>query len=345
MRRIGTFLIAATLMAGTVVGGGYALPGMGTTVYASETDATAEGSELALETADLEAEEPEIEIVKTEEKSSKTNYYATPKLVITGRDIKGNTVKAGDEFEMVIHLKNESNSTKLRNISLKITNEENQITTASGSDTVYINEIDKEDGCDVTIKMVAKEDLEQKNYPVKVEYKYEDNNKNTFEDSANITVPVVQEARLGISEKKLSKSEVLIDGKTSLSFKVNNMGLDKLRNVTVEFSGDTIKEISYYVGTVEAGASGTVDMTITPDQIGDDDIHIKVTYEDASGNQSEIEDSVELSVIEETETEAEAEVKESSVSPAFIGGGLVFVVALIAIVGGVIKRKSQKKYE
>lgn len=332
MRRIGTFLIAATLFTGAVVSGGFAGTENANVVYASETDAQ-----------EYASEEPEIEVVKTEEKSSKTNYYATPKLVITGRDISGNQVKAGDEFEMVLHLKNESNSTKLRNISLKISSEENQITTASGSDTVYINEIDKEDGCDVTVKMVAKKDLAQTNYPLTVSYKYEDNNKNTFEDSASVVVPVVQEARLGISEKKLSKSEVLIDGKTSLSFKVNNMGLDTLRNVSVEIKGDTIKEINYYVGTVEAGASGSVDMTVTPDQIGEDDIHIKVTFEDAVGNQSFIEDSVELTVTQAAE-EADKEVKESGISPVFIGGTVVMII-VIAIVGGVIKRKKQKKYE
>ncbi len=332
MRRIGTFLIAATLFTGAVAGGGFAGTANANVVYASETDAQ-----------EYASEEPEIEVVKTEEKSSKTNYYAIPKLVITGRDISGNQVKAGDEFEMVLHLKNESNSTKLRNISLKISSEENQITTASGSDTVYINEIDKEDGCDVTVKMVAKKDLAQTNYPLTVSYKYEDNNKNTFEDSASVVVPVVQEARLGISEKKLSKSEVLIDGKTSLSFKVNNMGLDTLRNVSVEIKGDTIKEINYYVGTVEAGASGSVDMTVTPDQIGEDDIHIKVTFEDAVGNQSFIEDSVELTVTQAAE-EADKEVKESSISPVFIGG-IVVMIIVVAIVGGVIKRKKQKKYE
>ena len=282
----------------------------------------------------------------TKGKGSTVNAaYTTPRLMVTGCDIKGGSVKAGSEFDMVIHLRNESDSTKLTNIKLKLSSDNNQIVPVSGSDSIYIDELDKEEETDVSVKMKAKEDLEQKNYTVNVAYAYENSWGESFDDSASLTVPVVQESKVGISELKLTKSEVDINGKTSLSFKVNNLGLDKLRNVTVEFSGDTIKEISYYVGTVEAGASGTVDMTITPDQIGDDDIHIKVTYEDASGNQSEIEDTVELSVIEETETEAEAEVKESSVSPAFIGGGLVFVVALIAIVGGVIKRKSQKKYE
>ena len=155
---------------------------------------------------------------------------------------------------------------------------------------------------------------------------------------------MLQEARLGISEVKLTKTELSVDGKTSLSFKLNNMGLDTLRNVTVEFSGDTIQEISYYAGTIESGASSTVDMTITPDKVGIDDIDIKVTFEDASGNESTYKDSVAL-VVNEAEDEV-AEVEDTpAVSPAVLGGSAVAIIALIALVAGIVKKVSQKKYE
>ena len=272
------------------------------------------------------------------------SYYATPKLILTGRDIKGNAVKAGDTFDMVLHFKNESTSTKLRNISIKLSSEGNEIVTASGSDSIYIDYLVKEEEVDVTVQMKAREDLEQKNYSLQVAYKYEDNNKNSFEDAASVTVPVEQEARLGISEVKLSKSELAVDGKTSLSFKVNNMGLDKLRNVTAEFSGDTIQEISYYVGTVESGASGTVDMTITPDTVGTDDIHISISYEDATGNVKTFDDSVKLTVNDaEPEKTAEVETEQKS-SAAVVGVGVAAVLLLVILVS-VIKKRRQKRFE
>jgi hypothetical protein len=69
--------------------------------------------------------------------TSTVKAYATPRLVVTGADIKGGSVKAGDKFSMVIHLKNESNY-KLVNVSLKLSSDDNQIVTASGSDSLYI---------------------------------------------------------------------------------------------------------------------------------------------------------------------------------------------------------------
>lgn len=353
MRKIGTFLISSAVMAGAVL----LIPGQGNysmnAVYATSTDA-ADTENSQSESSQSESSRSEtsqtddnvVVITNTENKSNKkVAYYATPKLVLTGRDIKGDAVKAGEEFEMVLHFKNESNSTKLRNISIKLSSEENQIITTSGSDSIYIENLDKEAECDVTVKMKAKEDLAQKNYSVNVEYNYEDNSKNSFDGTASLTIPVIQEARLGISEVKLSKTELDVEGKTSLSFKINNMGLDTLRNVNVEFSGDTIREITYYAGTIESGASNSVDMTITPDMVGNDDIHIKITFEDATGNVSTYEDLVKLVVNEaKPDDVAEAE-NEAGVSPALLGGGAIAIIAIIALIAGVVKKIRLKKYE
>ena len=318
MKKIGTFLVTSVFAAG-IIFGGQGVNSMNT-VNA-------------------------MEINSSIHKSTTVYYYATPKLVVTGRDIKGGDVKAGDTFEMTIHLKNESNSTKLRNISIKLSSDENQIVTTSGSDTIYIQSLDKEEEYDVTVEMKAREDLEQKDYTVNVDYTYEDNNKNSFDGESDLTVPVVQDARLGISEVKLSKSELTVDGKTSLSFKVNNMGLDKLRNVTVEFEGDTIEEISYYVGNLDAGLSGSVDMTITPDKVGSDDIDIKVTYEDTAGNVKTYKDSVPLNVTEAETVEVSEAEEAPSVSTAMIGGGAICVIVLFALIAAIVKRARQKKFE
>ena len=316
MKRIGTFLLSTLFIAGAILGGvNQSGSGMGN-VYATSSDA-----------------------------NKQTMYYATPRLQVTGRDIKGDTVKAGEEFEMVIHLKNESNSTKIRNVSMKLSSEENQIVTSSGSDSIYIETIDKEEETDVTVKMISKADLEQKNYSVDLSYTYEDNNKNTFEDTASLSVPVVQESGLSLTEKKLSKTEVMVDGKTSLTFKVNNLGLDKLRNVTVDLSGDTIQDISYFVGSVEVGESGAVDINLTPDKVGESPIKINVTYEDTLGNQSTYEDELSLVVKEAaSEDAASAEAEESSISPVMIIV-IIAVIVVIIIITNVIKKKKQQKYE
>ena len=215
----------------------------------------------------------------------------------------------------------------------------------SGSDCIYIDSIDKEEETDVEVELSTRGNLEQKNYAVNIEYSYEDNSWNVYDETASVTVPVTQDSSASISEKRLTKNEIEVDGKTSLSFKVNNMGLDKLRNVTVEFEGDTIEEISYYVGNLDAGLSGSVDMTITPDKVGADDIDIKVTYEDTAGNVKTYKDSVSLNVTEAECVEVSEAEETPSVSTAMIGGGAICVIVLFALITAIVKRARQKKFE
>lgn len=283
----------------------------------------------------------------TKGKGSTVNAaYTTPRLMVTGCDIKGNVVKAGDEFEMVLHLKNEATSTKLTNIKLKLSCDDNLIVPSSGSDSIYIDELAKEEETDVSVKMKTKTDLEQKNYIVNVAYAYENSWGESFDDSASVTVPVIQDSKIGISEIKLSKSELTEGGKTSLSFKVNNMGLDKLRNVSVEFSGDTIEEITYFVGTIESGESGSVDMTITPDKVGNDDIHITVTYEDVLGNSKTMEETVGLVVNEEVAEEAAVEPETSAAKlPVVPIAGVAAIFVIVMIIVSAVKKRNLKKYE
>ena len=284
----------------------------------------------------------------TKGKGSTVNAaYTTPRLMVTGCDIKGNVVKAGDEFEMVLHLKNEATSTKLTNIKLKLSCDDNLIVPSSGSDSIYIDELAKEEETDVSVKMKTKTDLEQKNYIVNVAYAYENSWGESFDDSASVTVPVIQDSKIGISEIKLSKAEVTEGGKTSLSFKVNNMGLDKLRNVSVEFSGDTIEEITYFVGTIESGESGSVDMTITPDKVGNDDIHITVTYEDVLGNSKTMEETVGLVVNEEVAEEEAAVEPETSAAklPVVPIAGVAAIFVIVMIIVSAVKKRNLKKYE
>lgn len=269
--------------------------------------------------------------------------YKTPKLVVTGADISGGSVKAGDNFTMTIHLKNES-KTKLGNISLKLSSEDSQITTVSGSDCIYIDSIDKEEETDVEVELSTRGNLEQKNYAVNIEYSYEDNSWNVYDETASVTVPVTQDSSASISEKRLTKNEIEVDGKTSLSFKVNNTGKATIYNISTEITGDTISDISTYIGSIEVGQSGTVDLSLTGEQVGSDSINVKVTYEDAEGNKGTVTDEIDFNVTEQVVEEASAE-ETPNVSMAMIGSAGIIAVILLVIIFSVIRRVRDKKYE
>ncbi len=276
-----------------------------------------------------------------------TTVYAafrTPKLIVTGADIEGGSVKAGDGFTMTVHLKNESKN-KLGNISLKLSSEDNQIIMASGSDTIYIDNIEKEGEYDVTVELKTRGNLEQKNYSVNIDYKYEDNNWNTYEESATVNVPVYQDCRTSISEKRLTKNSVVTGGKTSLSFKINNTGKGSIYNVTAEITGDTITDISTYSGMIAVGESATVDLSLNTEKTGNDKIHVKVSFEDAEGKQSSITDELDFEVTEPVVEATAIEKPESEGNSKTLLIAAAAVLLLLIIIISIVKKIRNKKYE
>ncbi|MBR2294243.1 MAG: hypothetical protein IJ869_00580 [Clostridiales bacterium] len=267
--------------------------------------------------------------------------YQTPRLIVTGSEITTGDVNAGEEFQMVVHLKNESTATKLYNIRLEFASDDNEIYPVDGTNVVYVDSVDKEEEFDVTVDMATRGDLEQKPYTLNVNYEYEDNNRNTFEDASEIAVPVLQTPEISLSEMKLSKSVIDLDGKTSLSFKINNMGKGSVYNVMVEVNGERISDADTVVGNIEMGQSSNVDLSVKGISVGDEDIDVKVTYEDADGNSYETAKTVSLSVIEPVEevVSEDAPAVNMTLVVAVVGA-----VILIIVISGVARKKKEKKY-
>ena len=89
-------------------------------------------------------------------------------------------------------------------------------------------------------------------------------------------------------------------------------------------------------------------MTITPDKVGNDDINIKITYEDILGKSSSIEEKTSFVVNEETTEEvAEGAAPEAAKAGMPVGpiAGVVGVIVAIIVIVNIVKKQRQKKYE
>lgn len=274
-------------------------------------------------------------------KSQVQAAYATPRLMVTGYDIDEGTVYAGEEFNMVIHLKNESTTTALFNVKLKLSTEGNEIITASGSDSVYIDRINASGEMDVAVALKAGGSLEQKAYSMNASYTYEDKNRITYEDSAVLAIPVKQRQLVSVSEKKTSRDSIPVDGKSNLSFKINNLGKDKLYNVSVNLTGDTIQETSLYVGTINVGESGTVDLSVTGKQVGTGAVTADISYEDADGTKSSQKEEFAFSVTEPVVMDYEG---QAGMGMAPVIAIAVVVVILVIVIVIRSKKKREEAY-
>ncbi|SEV87579.1 hypothetical protein SAMN05216413_0399 [Ruminococcaceae bacterium KH2T8] len=269
--------------------------------------------------------------------------FLTPRLIVTGSEITSGPVTAGEDFEMVIHLKNESTATQLNNVRIELTTDDNEIIPADGTNIIYIDSIDKEEEVDVTVEMSTRGDLQQRPYSVTVNYEYEDKDRNPFADSSLVTVPIIQVPEISLSEFKLSRAEIVLDGKTNVSFDLNNIGKDMVYNVSVDFEGDQIDNISSYVGNIEVSGSKTVDLSLKGTSIGDGNVVAHITFEDADGKSFSFDQNFDLSVTDKPAEAIADQAAESSLPVPLIAGGAVAVILVVTVVN-VIRKKKERAY-
>ena len=267
--------------------------------------------------------------------------YVTPRLIVTGSEIKSESVTAGDDFDMTIHLKNESTTTPLNNVRLEFVSDDNQIIPSAGTNVTYIDSIEKEAEIDVVVGLKTRGDLQQKIYSLAVNMEYEDRDRKSYEASSQVTVPVTQIPEMSVTDLKLSRKEVFLNGKTNISFALNNTGKDMVYNVAVELTGDQIDKATSYVGNVAVGESKSVDLSILASKLGEGDVKAKIVFEDADGKKYSTDESITFKVIEAPQEVAVEQ--DAGIDLRIVGAAAAGVVVLIIIVT-VVRKKKERAY-
>lgn len=234
---------------------------------------------------------------------------AVPRVIVTGFDTEPKTVHAGENFVLTLHLKNTSASTSVGNMVCEIvaskegkdedTTYEAFLPTA-GSSTIFINKIEKNGTKDISIELEAKADLAQKPYVVDVKMDYEDEKVNSYSNTSSVSIPVRQEARVEISEAEVMPASIDVGGESNVMFSIYNMGKTKLYNVQVKTESETVSGGDAFIGNLDAGATGSVDIYLTGQAATMDDgtVKILITYEDETGEKTSLEKSINLFVTE-----------------------------------------------
>lgn len=268
--------------------------------------------------------------------------FLTPRLIVTGSEVTSGPVTAGEDFDLVIHLKNESTATQLNNVRIELSTEDNEIIPADGTNVIYIDSIDKEGEVDVEVEMSTRSDLQQKPYSLTLNYEYEDKDRNPFAASSVVTIPIIQTPEVSLSEFKLSRNEIVLDGKTNVTFDLNNIGKDTVYNVSVEFEGEQIDNISTYVGNIDVSGSKTVDMSLKGSAVGAGNIVAHITFEDADGKTFSFDQHFELEVSAKPAEDSAEETRSSIPVPAVAGVGAAVIIVIA--VTSIIRKKKERAY-
>ena len=273
----------------------------------------------------------------------------TPRLIITGFTTDKDEVKSGDTFEMTVSIQNVSKKSDISNIKLTFSTANNEIVPASGSSTMYIEKIAKEEIYELKVTMKAGADLASKPYVMDVKFSYEDRYGSPIEDATTLVIPVVQNQRVSVGSLDVQSQAIMEGDETDVSFTVNNQGRGEIYNVNAKIVGDGVEATNSFVGNVTSGGTGYVDITVTATDYtaATGTVQAVVTFEDSVGNESQITQDIALEVLAYEEPVEDIGAMDIVEEPAGINPVVIAVVAVVVIilVAVVIKKRKQKKEE
>lgn len=274
---------------------------------------------------------------------------ANPRVMISDYEVEEGKITAGGEFILVIHLKNTA-AKAVRNLKLTVISENGEFLPVEGAGTAYTEKIDGKGETEFRFSMTAIHGLEEKSYKLSLKTEYEDSNGTEYTVDENIFLPVSLEQRVSVSDVFLPESSVELGDTVEISASVNNLGDAVLYNVTAKVWGDVIEEQSTYIGNLESGKRGTIDVLTKAISISDVNTahanRILISYEDKNGKVYSEEFSFKLEVTQPVYEDLE-KIKES---PDYSGivRTVIWIVVAAAVLALIVwlliqRRKRQQK--
>ncbi len=306
--------------------------------------------------------------VQNKEKEENTGEFnandrTRARIIVDGFETNPETIYAGEEFELILHMKNASDHVAASNILFSLESEKVTdsavFTTDAGSSSFVVNNLGAGQTTDLKVKLQAGAWVDQRTYAIIINEKYDSPEFKNAEEKVTVNIPVRQVSRLNTGTVEVMPDSITVGSETNVMFPINNTGKVLLYNVMVSFVGDSIQQNSSYVGNIKPGETGNVDAMITgaAPTVDDGKVKILITYEDENGVVSEpVEKELSLMVTElvdpgfDTDESGEFPVDGQVDGKSGLGKVLIplFMVAVIAAAGGIVfvlKKRKKKAQE
>ncbi|HJC48084.1 MAG TPA: hypothetical protein IAA04_08540 [Candidatus Lachnoclostridium pullistercoris] len=212
---------------------------------------------------------------------------------------------AGDEFELVLRMKNASSGIPASNILFSLESEKADdsavFTTETGASSYTVNSLGAGEVTELRVKMKSRAGVDQRSYSLTINETYDSPEYKNAANKVVIDIPVRQIPRLSVGTIDVMPESITVGGETNVMFPVNNTGKVTLYNVTASFAGDSIVPSDSYVGNIEPGQTGNVDAMVkgAAPTMDDGKIQITISYEDENGEVSTVDKEMSLFVTED----------------------------------------------
>ncbi len=291
------------------------------------------------------------------------NDRTRARLIVESYRTEPEQIYAGDEFDLILNMKNASVAVPASNILFTLESEKVSdsavFTTESGTSSLVVDSMTPGQSKEIRARFTARAGVDQRSYSITVKEKYDSPEFKNAEEEIIVDIPVKQYARLSTSSMDVMPDNMTVGSESNVMFGINNTGKVILYNVTVMFEGDSIKPVDTYVGNIKPGETGNVDAMLTgiAPTMDDGTIRVLITYEDENGTAAEpVEKELTLIVTEPVEEvwDAEMDADSTETEGASSGGGAlmpklaaggVLLLAGGGITAAVIRKKRRKAKE
>lgn len=210
-----------------------------------------------------------------------------PNVIITRYGFGASKLTPGTDFHLSLEFFNTSAKTKIENMLLVVEPGEG-IALRSSTNTFYFSEMQKGSRKLQEIPLTVLPTIKGTSQDVSLTFKYEYLNRRTRTTvtlTQKLSLPVMQPDRFTVGAPSVPAA-VTAGEETTLSLPFFNKGKTEVTNVSAVLDGD-VSALSKIlnIGNYEAGKSGTIDFTVTPEQPGPLSFAIRVTYETAAGEE------------------------------------------------------------
>lgn len=206
-----------------------------------------------------------------------------PNLVIQKFSYGEGSVPAGGKFPLAITFQN-TGTVRVENVVVTVDGGES-FTMDGSTNTFHYNSLGPGSSQVLEVPMQAVPGSKSGAQSVGVGFKYEylDGEKRTQTTAdIKISVPVYQPDRFQINSPVVPES-LTVGEESEVTLAYVNKGKDDISNVeaTVEGDGVDTPARTQYLGNITAGTSGTIGFALTPNTVGETEVVLKISYEDA----------------------------------------------------------------
>jgi hypothetical protein len=236
--------------------------------------------------------------VMVENQPSKTSEKTIPRIIVNNYSYDPQVIIPANNFNLKFSLQNTSKIYNVKNIKVVVSPENNVFVPLRSSSTIFIDHIAKGSSVEKNLNFNVPPTTEAKIHSVFIDIEYEDENGNPFTTRENISIPLSVKSNITIGEINLP-SETYINQATPISVDFFNTGKVTLNNLLVKIEGDfEVDKSSYFVGNFDTGKTDYFDATITPLNKGECKGTIIFSYQEISGETSEIRKDFKTNVID-----------------------------------------------